>query len=472
MFHRIVSRNEEVPGLDDAKQTLRDMGLLTANADGIEAIRKEDERNVPRFLNRVLALDVARQNAIFEYYATIFDLAVLTAQQQGTFDEGVADIRAEAIRLAEPPRVIATDEVTGAQTTLYLLDIDRQLKTCSFEEADVVHRRVKGSCYYVNQKQGYVTLAVPSGTHTSADTGRLYQTFAMWRPEGARAQYRDEFDIGHKFRPIAAAEAKAIWEAEHDALPKIKTTRTAIIGGAILPLWSRLRAEANARLRVVRVTADSGQRIVGVQIDQKNLGDVLRAVGVSRNVASPEDVFDAVLSGQRVNLVSGMYLFRVKVHGEVRIELGGVRYGDYGLLERMGLFKELLNYSYYLFVPNERTRGVAVLGELLKKYPVMKTAEEVAEELRQKALPTPENALAVNDEPVDVLSLIVPVEPQPVVTQPEAAAPVEQQPVAALIPRKTRAPKQAAPLPSARPATQPEPPRVVEYTGAGQGLLF
>jgi len=51
-------KGEKVPGLDNPRQTLRDIGLLVANRDRIECIRKEDEYNVPRFLNRVLALEV------------------------------------------------------------------------------------------------------------------------------------------------------------------------------------------------------------------------------------------------------------------------------------------------------------------------------------------------------------------------------------------------------------------------------
>src|SRR5581483_4667061 len=55
---RKIKAGEAVPGLDNPKQCLRDIGLLVINSDGVEDIRKEDETNVPRFLNRLLALNV------------------------------------------------------------------------------------------------------------------------------------------------------------------------------------------------------------------------------------------------------------------------------------------------------------------------------------------------------------------------------------------------------------------------------
>jgi hypothetical protein len=473
MFHRIVRRSDSVPGLDDAKQVLRDIGLLVVNKDGIEAVKPEDERNVPRFLNRLLALDVARQNALFDFYSTIFDLTVLTAKQQGTFDEGVADIHAEAVRLAEAPHVLATDKVTGAQTILYMLDVDRRLNVCPFTEADEARQKLKDACYYRHVKTGKAVMAVPSRTHTDPDSGRVYRTFALWKPEGKRHQYRDQYEIEKSYKLIDEMEAQSLWEAQFEEVPKIETTRMAIIGGSVLPLWGRLRAEADSRLRVVRVTATSGQRIVGVQIESKSLNRTLQAVGVSSNTRTPEEVFDTLMGGKRVNLVSGVYLFRVKVHREDRIEVGGVSYGDYGLLEREGIIKEKLGYTYHLFVPTLREKGIAVLGKLLERFPLYKTAQEVEAERQQRQQQSDvggHSLTSVETESVSVLDLIVPVTPPPV---------KEKEAVIAGPTVKTKnAGKEAKPAaravtrPVAPPPAPEPPPKPIEYNRLGQGLLF
>jgi hypothetical protein len=81
--------------------------------EGTEKICKEDERNVPRFLNRILALEVEPQNALFNYFADLCDQTVRYGKATGTFDEGVTDIKALVIRVAKPPSVVHLDRVTG-----------------------------------------------------------------------------------------------------------------------------------------------------------------------------------------------------------------------------------------------------------------------------------------------------------------------------------------------------------------------
>ena len=113
--------------------------------DNIQSTK--DEYNVPRFLNRVLALEVDQQNALFDYFANLFDQTVSYAKANGTFDEGVTDIKALAVRIARPPRIVHTDEITGAQTTHYTLEVDLPSKAVSFEEAEQVRKQKGGASF-------------------------------------------------------------------------------------------------------------------------------------------------------------------------------------------------------------------------------------------------------------------------------------------------------------------------------------
>jgi hypothetical protein len=151
---RRIMQGQNVPGLDNPRQTLRDIGLLVANRDGIEDIRKEDEYNVPRFLNRVLALEVDQQNALFDYFANLFEQTVRYTKANGTFDDGVTDIKALGIRIAQNPRIVYIDEITRAQTAHYTLEIDLPSKAVSFEDADEVRQR-KGRAFMQHKKSGH-----------------------------------------------------------------------------------------------------------------------------------------------------------------------------------------------------------------------------------------------------------------------------------------------------------------------------
>ena len=72
------------------------------------------------------------------------------------------------------------------------------------------------------------------------------------------------------------SKARDWWIKKHATVPPIETHETHIIGGAIIPLWQRFKTHEEARLRVVRVTTDDGQRIVGIRIPQEQVGPIVR----------------------------------------------------------------------------------------------------------------------------------------------------------------------------------------------------
>jgi len=368
---RRIVEGGNVPGLANPRQTLRDIGLLVRNRDGCEEVRKEDLYNVPRFLNRVLALDVDHQNALFDHFVDLFDQTVRYAKANGTFDEGVTDIKALAIRIAKPQRVVHTDETTQAQTTHYTLEIDVPSKAVSFEEAERVRKRKTGA-FFRHRKNGHFILAIESGLHTNAENGNSYRTFAVWKPEAARSTYIHDDELKEKYRAVIPSKARDWWIKKHATVPPIETHETHIISGAIIPLWERFKTHEEARLRVVRVTTDDGQRIVGIRIPQEQVGPIVAALGASRDLREPEELFTGILDeGEEVALVSGLRLARKVVHREPVIELIGVDPYRFAEIRSLGLINETIDWKQRFFVPTDEETGVAVLTELLARYPVM-----------------------------------------------------------------------------------------------------
>jgi len=296
MLRRIVESGN-VPGIGNPRQTLRDIGLLVRNRDGCEEVRKDDLYNVPRFLNRVLALDVEHQNALFDHFVDLFDQTVRYAKANGTFDEGVTDIKALAIRIAKPQRVVHT--------------------------AERVRKRKTGA-FFRHRKNGHFILAVESGRHTNPENGNSYRTFAVWKPEAARSSYMHDDELSEKYRAVVPGKARQWWTKKHATVPLIETLETHIIGGAIIPLWQRFKTHEEARLRVVRVTTDDGKRIVGIRIPPEQVGVIVRALGSTRDLREPDEIFCGILDeGDEVTLVSGLTLRRAFIHREPFIELGG-----------------------------------------------------------------------------------------------------------------------------------------------------
>src|SRR3546814_13878046 len=75
-----------------------------------------------RWLNRILALRIATQNAIFEEYMGLIQARVDAAREAGTLDLGVEAIRAEHI-VPISERVLKKDPVSGAETRLLRLEL-------------------------------------------------------------------------------------------------------------------------------------------------------------------------------------------------------------------------------------------------------------------------------------------------------------------------------------------------------------
>src|SRR5882724_10692053 len=381
MYRRILA-NEAIAGLEDPRQTLQDIGLIK---EGEAEVRKEDEFNVPRFLNRILALPVEEQNALFDYFAELFDQTVRYAKATGTFDEGVTDIRALAIQVAKPPIVVHVDRVTGAETILYTLHVDQPSQKVTFSRADQV-RLANNGTFLQHREKGEFIMVLQSGHHTDPADGKTFATYSVWKPAGARISYIREQEVNERYRPVRAGEAQSWWTEQYAVVPEIDTKEVHIIAGAIIPLWQKLKSKAEAKLQVVRVSTEDGQRIVGVEIPRLRIGPVLRSLGLGRFPANPSKVFRGVLhEGDEITLVGDLKLKRSRLQREPAIELLCVDCDRFEELRRLGLLNEQISFRQRFFVPTEEEKGVRLITELLKRYP-LDESNGASEEPQQASL--------------------------------------------------------------------------------------
>src|SRR6185436_2441373 len=253
----------------------------------------------------------------------------------------------------------------------YTLEIDVPSQSVSFDEAERVRKRRNGA-FLRHRKSGHFILAVESGLHTNAETGNSYRTFAVWKPEAARSNYIHNDELMEKYTAVTPAKARDWWIKKYASVPPIETHEIHIIGGAIIPLWQRFKTHEEARLRVVRVTTDDGQRIVGIRIPREQVGPIVRALGVSRDLREPEEIFAGILNeGEEVPLVSGLKLCRRTLHREPVIELIGVDPYKFAEIRSLRLINEQIDWKQRFFVPTDEEKGIAALHNLFAHYPIM-----------------------------------------------------------------------------------------------------
>ncbi|XP_058072327.1 protein FORGETTER 1 isoform X2 [Magnolia sinica] len=118
-----------------AKAALVSVGIIrdTVLGNGMDAgkvsgrIVESDMHDVGRFLNRLLGLPPDIQNRLFEFFINILDLLVRNARNEGNFDSGIVDIKANIIQQQGPPKTVHVDHMSGAPTVLFTFIVDRGL---------------------------------------------------------------------------------------------------------------------------------------------------------------------------------------------------------------------------------------------------------------------------------------------------------------------------------------------------------
>jgi hypothetical protein len=120
-----------------AAKAMASVGMKTAaklHGDGargralaIAAGKSSARIGFARFTNRLLGLSLAMQSKLFDYFVELYDASVKHAQNVGTFNPGVDDIKSIGGIKLKKTEVVHRDEATGAETTMCELETDEGL---------------------------------------------------------------------------------------------------------------------------------------------------------------------------------------------------------------------------------------------------------------------------------------------------------------------------------------------------------
>ena len=364
------------PGLEGGgPKALADMGLAVMQPDG--RIADVSTPDVPQFLNRVLALDVDRQNVVFDAFVSRMADAIAFAKETGAFDEGVEDVKADAIRLKEDPKVVRenTGAAGGAKTVYYSLEADYRSHPFTWERAAAILAESPSNTLVRNQRSGNYFVAQLLESAETDRNGKTHQRYRLYNVHGKRRNVRaDELDS--KFDRATMLDAKEAGEAWwREQLSNIGTHYTEplhVIGGSILPIWDVLSKARTEGAKIVRVRTDDGKRIIGVAIPDSAIREVLRGLGVGNENVTSASVYDAVANhDETVGLISDLRIRMARVAGEQRIEVAGAKYADYGELVRLGAKREDISYQARFFIPFSEADALPVLERILKRFPVV-----------------------------------------------------------------------------------------------------
>jgi predicted RNA methylase len=306
---------------------------------------KEELPPIQRWLNRILALRIHLQNAIFDEYLGLIKARVEAAREAGTLDLGVESINAERITILDRT-VIRRDPVSGAETEILRLETEERYKPIPLERA--VLMLGEDARPIVNRKSGKAAIRCSTYSLTD-DDGEIVRRYELIRPTRTE-RMRQDLLLETLWEETSEDEFAGLWQAEVDEMSgKTKTSTIYLVAGLLLPVWGRLPDD---HVQVWRLTTEDGQSFLGRLVPAPLVEKLGTAFGVATTISiSGEEKARHVLATGDVAPIGTYQLKRSLVGGQQRLELLDWPHTRLAELKAAGCFTEIIQHRTRLFVP-------------------------------------------------------------------------------------------------------------------------
>jgi predicted RNA methylase len=330
--------------------TLHDFMDMT----GLKLLNDDDgglRDNLPpiqRWLNRLLALRIATQNAIFDEFMALIQARIDTARERGTLDVGVETIAVEKIVLVEEQ--LLRRDPTGAETKLCRLELHRRRRPMPLADIVGEKSRSRKHGFMRNSRSGRVALKVPSWPILDNE-GQTIKVWELIRPTSTDRIREDR--LGESlWLDCDEAGFRHGWETEcAEIAAKVEIQPINIATGLLLPVWHRLPDDD---VRVWRISDTEGNSLLGRIISPAGFEKLAQSFGVTVALSlSPAELIAAARAQEGVAIpgLRGARLHRVRVNDEPRLEIRNFPSEKRTWLKSLGCFTEIINYKTRLFVP-------------------------------------------------------------------------------------------------------------------------
>jgi hypothetical protein len=314
------------------------------------------------FLNRLLALRIEDQNALFETFDTILEGVVERAAEAGQLDRGLEDIVADELAVVSE-EVIRSDAATGAETKVVTCEIrTARALTASADALAGLDRNAVA--FVVNAKSRRAALVV-RGLTTTDDDDRLVEAVRLIRPDRRSLMPVKALEES-AWEAVDEAVWRRTWDAEVAATDPYVTRPLILATGLLLPVWKSLPAK---RTFVRRLKAPDGRRWLGRVLDPADLARLRIALGSSDTAAAVGDGGQAARlvleENVSISLSGGLWLRRARVMDRWRIEVVGAG-AQRAAFQALGCAVEIISYTPRVFVP---VGDAAVLSAILTRWP-------------------------------------------------------------------------------------------------------
>lgn len=359
----------------DGMSILEKLGLKKDFVDefGNFKVKSEDTaRDMGRFLNRILALEVDEQNRVFDEFYSLYEEQYDKALKDGTLDRGLENVKADRVEILDD-KVVRTDKATGA-TTNYV-QAKTYTKSAVLRDVNKLASLRQGFQGLYKTDKGSVVAVYKIADKTN-ERGEVKRMFRAQSPVAGKFGTWNETTLNEHTKKLEKSEWKTEWASEVAKAPEYDENTVHMLTGALLPIWNTLPQEGNTR--AMRITAEDGSQYLGRVIPANQIDGVLSRLGAGKRTVETfdtRDVMQRVMNGDTVKL-SGEHqkIQRSRVSNEYRIEITGKNLWALPT-NYPGIFVETINWQKRYFIPTGE-KGVAILESIVKDNPISEIKAE------------------------------------------------------------------------------------------------
>ncbi|KAM9369249.1 protein strawberry notch homolog 2 [Phaethornis superciliosus] len=282
----------------EMKQGLISVGIC-CNQMKYGTVSVEKDCSITKFLNRILGLEVDKQNMLFQYFSDTFDYLIEKDKKEGKYDMGILDLAPGVDEIYEESKEVflTPGHPQDGQVVFYKISVDRGLK---WEEAYEKSLKLTGSFdgFYLSYK-------MRGCKHTCllAEQSRG-KNFILYKPNiGKQSQPESLDSLQKKYRRVLPEEAQEHWESSYlfsltncnhavwnrsckliqegkECFQGMRLRHYYMLCGALLRVWSRIASimadiTNTSYLQIVRLKTKEQKKQVGIKIPESCVRKVL-----------------------------------------------------------------------------------------------------------------------------------------------------------------------------------------------------
>uniref|UniRef100_A0AAY4EDB4 Protein strawberry notch homolog 2 n=1 Tax=Denticeps clupeoides TaxID=299321 RepID=A0AAY4EDB4_9TELE len=286
---------KDYPGGDamffrDMKQGMMDVGILCKEPRF--GLSTDKDCSISKFLNRILGLEVHKQNSLFQYFSDNFDYLIEKDKKEGNYDMGILDLAPGNDEIYEEKKetYLTAGNPQDGQVVLYKISVDRGMP---WIEAQAKAQTLSGpdeGFYFSNKLMGGQPCVL------LAEQGRGHN-LVIYKPNIGRQTQPESLDsMRLRYHKVTPEEAQKIWENKFDfslhkcshtnwngkckkveegqeCMQGMRRRQYHMLCGALLRVWKRMAdivsdITNSSILQIVRLKTKDLNKQVGIKIPE------------------------------------------------------------------------------------------------------------------------------------------------------------------------------------------------------------